>query len=155
MPWITDDELAIALSATLGLAGITELADLEADYQEIVPMENRHAYGDIIAILKRRGFTVAQLGAWVEKDIYNSWIGQYFAIIRGNGLEGIPVGSQATWGYLDLRKDLETLTLLDGDDNPIEPDNTSSSIGFGRLNTALDFNVPNLADPRRGGPTRW
>lgn len=152
--FIDDDQLAVALGATLGKTGVTGLGSLDEREQIKASAANADAYDCILDALQERGLTVAQIDTWRGGVRYQRSIAQYLAILEINGLEGIPVDRAATWGYLDLRKELATVALYDTNGDPLEPED-SGQIGYGTLNTDGDLNVADPYDRRRGTVTKW
>lgn len=155
--FLDDNELAVELAATLkDPPAVSGIGDLPPEQQVIVRRSNRAAYDAILDILVNvRGLTVAQADTWARGAEFQSDIGQYFAILKINGVEPLAVGTYATWGYLDRRKELAGVMLLDAAGQPIEADSSSGGVGYGKLDTSCNTFRPVPRNAPVGRRTRW
>ena len=144
--FVTDTELKARVASLMSVAP----SGLAAKWDMIVRDSNRAAYNEIVGVLSGRGYTAAQIAAWVRGEEFEADIGLYWALVKGGGLEGY---SDTFINKLDRREELaEVDVVVDG--VVVDPD-SEGDIGFGDFDTTGDLFVADSADARRGEVTQF
>lgn len=153
MAFITTNQLTTALAAVLNVAE----ASIPTKYSaSIIAAANTAAYQQICAALIKRGYSKAQVDTWVQGAEFNTDIGLYWCLVKGNGLDVIDAGAQATFARLDRRLELLDVELLDSDYAIIDPASSgSNTVGGGTISTAHDMFVLDDQDDRIGEITEF
>jgi len=152
MAFITTAQLTTALAATLNIAE----ASLPTKYTaSIIAASNTAAYQQICAALVKRGYSKAQVDTWIQGAEFNTDIGLYWCLVKGNGLDVVDANAQATFTRLDRRLELLDVELLDSNYEIISPEGASSTVGGGRCSTTSDMFVLDDEDDRIGEATEF
>jgi hypothetical protein len=91
---------------------------LPSYWPTIVSLTHQQAYDDIVAALLARGYAPADVATWGAGagQFYERKLALFHAANEGGGFSGV---SDKFIMSLDVRKQLETLQLMDGNNKPI------------------------------------
>lgn len=94
---------------------------------EIINSSVKDAQNEIIARLRTRGYTLAQIGTWSRQREYNLDIGTYYALNRTT----YPRDDEQDWiAFFNRADELDDLELYTLDGTLIEPGDTPSAAIF-------------------------
>ncbi len=131
MAFVTDAEVKSALADILA----QDVSALVSKWDGIITRANASAYQDILSALGARGYTTAQIAAWLRGPEFNLDIALFWCLVHGG----------ASLNYddrfiklLDRRGELATVAVIDAAAAVDSPDDVSP-VGQGdMLNTSRD-----------------
>jgi hypothetical protein len=133
VPWVSDAELRDAVGNALRSAG----ASLPAHWTGIVERANNRAYQRIRRVLAGKGFALADLDAWSERESFNLEGGICYAFRTAKLPDGADAG--ALKDFCEVWKELDELAiLLDDAGEEILPSSLDTNLSFGPYDTADD-----------------
>lgn len=95
--------------------------------KEIIDSSVVDAQNEIIARLRTRGYTLAQIYTWTRQREYNLDIGTYYALNRTT----YPRDDEQDWiAFFNRAEELDDLELVDLDGNVLVPGDTPSAAIF-------------------------
>ena len=121
------------------IAGLLKLQGgspaLPGYWTTIVSLTHQQAYDDIVAALLARGYAPADVATWGAGagQYYERKLALFHAANEGGGFSGV---SDKFIQSLDVRKQVESLQLMDGNNNPIlTTAGQVGTIGVGPMDT--------------------
>lgn len=119
-----------------GLAGILKkvVADLDSYWTPIADAARLRAYNGIVTQLGARGFSLAQITAWISAAEFERDIALYFCLVEGAGTIGV---DERIWQHLDRRQELLTAVIVSTDGTGLQPHKANNQVTSGAQSDEL------------------
>jgi hypothetical protein len=132
--WLTDAQL---LARTEAIFRPGDESVTPGWLETTVADANAAAHGCVVSALAARGFSPAQIAAWVRAREFVVDIALYFVAVKGKlDLDTATRGQHIPSIELDRRKELEEVDVTDAEGNLQYPENPGiKPVSHGRLNT--------------------
>lgn len=150
MAWYTDAEIKASLAAAIH----TALAELPADWDQIVQDANRRAKGQLVDFFRQGAYSDAQIDIWADSTSTTDYGATYHKsqALYWCGVYGKAHLTEAAIPLLDkmnVMEELAGLTLTNGG-LPVDP-TTTEGVGAGLLTERQSFDDA-IAQSRQGAP---
>lgn len=136
MAYITDEVLKQAVADALTARNPGQLP---LHWHNAVPAANVRAYNTILRVMLGRGFTLAQVNAWAERETWNRLLGVCAAcwnVSKGDDDRGEPFRRE--WEFL-LKELTEAVFVADGE--VVTPTTAAGRISYGVYDTTEDVHT--------------
>ena len=137
-----------------GLAGIlkTAVTSLQSYWTPIADSARLRAYNEIITQVGDRGFSLAQIQAWIRNAEFERDIALYFCLVEGAGTIGV---DERIWVHLDRRQELLTAVLVATDGTGLQPHLANQQITTGAVNSDNCQFYRTVDSDRTANQTQW
>jgi hypothetical protein len=149
---VYDDTQILAFVADMLKVAVANLPGYYA--ASLVPRGHLSGYQEVLGILLRRGFTMAQALGFDRLGEFEQSLSLFFILSDAGTYRRV---DDRTLEALDRRKELETVVVfINGlPVAPLDASDATDLAGQGDLDTSQDLFVMDSDDPRIGQVTRW